>query len=154
MDVHCFLPKTINSGVPQDSVLSPTLFLLFIIDLLNLTYCPIYSYADDTTFHFSTSYNRCPTQQELRDSRRDAIRRLNFDISLVSGLGQSKPAFRFINSSNLTVCLDFLSHRRNVASLSLLYRHFYADFSFELYNCMPLPPPVPNPHLRFCCPSF
>ena len=54
--------STINSGVPQGSVLSPTLFILF-INYLNLTQCPIHSYADDTTMHFSTSYNGCPTEQ-------------------------------------------------------------------------------------------
>ena len=32
VDGHCSSPKTINSGIPQDSVLSPTLFLLFIND--------------------------------------------------------------------------------------------------------------------------
>ena len=81
-DDHYSSPKPINSVVPQGSVLSPTLFLLFINDLLNLTQCPIHSYADDTTLHFSTSYNRRPTQQELSDSRRDVIGRLFSDFSL------------------------------------------------------------------------
>ena len=89
VDSHCCSPKTINSGVPQDSVLSPTLFLLFINDLLNLTQCLIHSYADDTTFHFSTSYNRRQTQQELNDSRREAIGRLTSDLSLVSDWGRA-----------------------------------------------------------------
>ena len=53
-----------------------------------MTQCPIHSYANDTTLHFSTSYNRCPTQQELNDSRRDAIGRLASDLSLVSDWGR------------------------------------------------------------------
>ena len=64
-------------------------YLLSINDLLNLTQCPIHSYADDTTLHFSTSYNRCPTQQEWSGSRRDAIGRLTSDLSLVSDWGRA-----------------------------------------------------------------
>ena len=52
-------------------------------------------------------------------------------------------ALRLINSSLLTDGLDYLSHQRNVASLSLFYRNFYADCSSELANCMP--PPFPRP---------
>ena len=48
-------------------------------------------------------------------------------------------AFRLINSPPLTDCLDFLSHQRNVAFLSLFYRYLHADCSSELANCMPLP---------------
>ena len=44
---------------------------------------------------------------------------------------------RLINSLPLTDCLDSLSHRRNVASLSIFYRYFHADCSSELANCMP-----------------
>ena len=51
-------------------------------------------------------------------------------------------AFRLINSSPLTDYLDYSSHRHNVASLSLFYRHFHADCSSELAKCMP--PPVPR----------
>ena len=89
MDSHCSSPKAINSGIPQCSVLSLTLFLLFINDLLNLTQCPIHSYADDTTLHFLTSYNRRPTQQELNDSRRDAIGRLTYVLSFVFDWGRA-----------------------------------------------------------------
>ena len=89
MDGHCSSPETINSGVPQGSVLSPTIFLLVINDLLNMTQCSIHSYADDTTMHFSTSYNRHLTQQELNGSRRDAIGSLTSDFSLVSDKGRA-----------------------------------------------------------------
>ncbi len=58
VDGHCSSSKPINSGVPQESVLSPTLFLLFIYDLLNLTQCPIHSFADGSTLHYSTSVIR------------------------------------------------------------------------------------------------
>ena len=85
-DGHCSLHKLINSGVIQISVL-PTFFLLFINDL-NLIQCPIHSYADDTTLYFTSSYNRRPTQQDLSDSRRDAIGRLTSDFSLVSDWGR------------------------------------------------------------------
>ncbi len=52
VDGHCSSPKPINSGVPQSSVLSPTLFFLFMNDL-SVTNCPIHSYADDFTLYFS-----------------------------------------------------------------------------------------------------
>ncbi len=72
---HCSTSKSINSGVPQGSVLSPTPFLLFIIDFLSLTNCSIHSYADDTTLNYSTSFDRHPNLQELQISRNDAAER-------------------------------------------------------------------------------
>ena len=44
-----------NAGVPQGSVLSHTLFLLYINDLLDRTVNPIHSFADDATLHSSIS---------------------------------------------------------------------------------------------------
>ncbi len=55
VDGHCSTSEPINSGVPQGSVLSSILFLLFINDLLSMNNCPIHSYADGTTLHYSTS---------------------------------------------------------------------------------------------------
>ena len=88
VDGHCSSPKSINSGVPQGSVLSPTLFLLFINDLLSQTVCSIHSYADDSTLHFSTSFDRRPSQLELQHSRRDAAERLTSDLSVISDWGR------------------------------------------------------------------
>ncbi len=84
VDVYCSSPKPINTGVPQGSVLSPTLFLLFFNDLLSVINCPIHSYADDSTLHFSTSFERRPTLQDLQDSRLEAAERLTSDLALFS----------------------------------------------------------------------
>ncbi len=46
VDGQCSSPKPINSSVPQGSVLLPTLFLLFINELLSVTKCPIHSHAE------------------------------------------------------------------------------------------------------------
>ncbi len=83
VDGHCSSSKPINSGVPQGFFLSPTLFLLFINDLLSLANCPIHSYADDTTLHYSTSFDRRPNLEELQISRNDAEERLNSDLSII-----------------------------------------------------------------------
>ena len=53
-------------------------------------------------------------------------------------------AFCLINSPSLTPltdCLDSLSHRCNVAFLSLFYWYFHTGCSFKLANCMPSPLP-------------
>ena len=39
----------VNAGVPQGSILDPTIFLLYIYDLPDDIICDIAIYADDTT---------------------------------------------------------------------------------------------------------
>ena len=51
---------SINAGVPEGSILGPTLFLLYINDLPHDVACDIIIYADDTTL-----YSKCDRASDL-----------------------------------------------------------------------------------------
>ena len=50
----------VNAGIPQGSILGPTLFLLYINDLADDIICDIAIYADDTTL-----YSKCDRASDL-----------------------------------------------------------------------------------------
>ena len=57
VDGYLSNPHSINSGVPQGSVISPVLFILFINDLPSSTSSSIFSFADDSYLSSSFSSN-------------------------------------------------------------------------------------------------
>ncbi len=130
VDGHCSSPKPINSGVPQGSVLSPTVFLLFINDLLSVTNCPIHSYPDNSTLHFSTYYDRRPTLQNLQDSRLEAAERLTSDLAIISDWGRKN----LVSFSASKIHFLHLPTRHNLAnSYPLLFDNTQLSPSSTLY---------------------
>ena len=68
----------VNAGVPQGSILGPTLFLLHTNDLPDVVTCNIAIYADDTTLYFkydqaSNLWQRLELASELESDLRDTM---------------------------------------------------------------------------------
>ena len=68
----------VNAGVPQGSILSPTVFLLYINDLSDGVICNIAIYADDTTLYSkrgqaSDLWKQLELASELESDLRDTV---------------------------------------------------------------------------------
>src|ERR1044072_6321218 len=129
VDGHRSSFKSINSGVPQRSVLSPTLFLIFINDLLSVTSFPIHSYADDSTLHYYFQFERRPSQRQLIDASKVALEQLTSDLSRISNwdrdnmvvFNATKTQFLHLSSRHhLPHNYDIFFENTQLRSLSLL----------------------------------
>ena len=68
----------VNAGVPQGSILGPTLFLLYIDDLRDDVICNIAIYADDNTLYSkcdqaSNLWQQLELASELESDLRDTV---------------------------------------------------------------------------------
>lgn len=103
----------INSGVPQGSVISPTLFLLFINDLLSSTTNPIHSFADDSTLHQSVIFNsQKSSSHSINASRTSSAISLNRDLQAILKWG-SDNLVKFNDSKTQNLIISY----KNTANL-------------------------------------
>ena len=116
------------------SVLSPTLFLLFINDLLSVTSSPIHSYADDSTLHYSFQFEKLPSQQQLLDARKVALEQLTSDLSGISNWAERTWLFSMPPKLNSSISLlDTIFHTTMISSSKTYNSNLHLSLIFLVF---------------------
>nr|CAH7765641.1 unnamed protein product [Callosobruchus chinensis] len=120
----------INAGVPQGSVLAPTLFLLHINDLLSSITNPIHSFADDSTLHAGIMSSRPISVVEPERRRLATAASLSKDLEAITAW-ELKNMVEF-NASKTQYCT--LSNKRCSSEHSALINNqaLLRSHSFKL----------------------
>lgn len=85
IDGFCSESMPINAGVPQGSVLSPTLFIIHINDMLQIS--GLHCYADDSTGDTLYSGRANASRTEVDENRSTLVSEVESSLELVSDWG-------------------------------------------------------------------
>ena len=110
----------VNCGVPQGSVLSPTLFLLFINDLLTCSSNPIHSYADDSTLHSSNHFRSAPSLSSRTNAPLQLSNSILADLDRISRWSR----LNLVNFNSLKTQLLNISRSKTPLNFPILFDDF------------------------------
>lgn len=109
----------IEAGVPQGSVLSSALFLIYINDLLTVTVNPIHSFADDSTLHSVYELPQNHKRSDVLSKRVRMVDSINRDLDIISAWG--KDNLVSFNANKTQACL--FSNKRNISVPSISFEN-------------------------------